>query len=71
MDEQSQPLRRSLTVNVTDITLERIDRHVSRYRPFLRRHAVHRVALDLGLAALESQPELLLQLLDSQEGAAS
>lgn len=58
---------RSLTVNVTDRTLERIDRHVSKHRPFLRRHAVHRVALDIGLAALDGQPDLLLQLLEQGE----
>jgi len=57
-----------LTVNVTENTLERLDQHVSRYRPFLRRHAVHRVALDLGLAALEKQPDLLVELLGGQEG---
>jgi hypothetical protein len=56
---------RSLTVNVNSKTLRRIDAQVLTHRPFLRRHTVHRVALELGLAALEKSPNLLVQELES------
>lgn len=60
--------QQGLTVNVDAATIVRLDEHVSRHRPFLRRHGVHRVALNLGLAVLDRNPELLIKVLEQESG---
>lgn len=62
---------KALTVNVDARTLDRLDRHVARHRPFLSRHAAHWVALNIGLNMLERAPELLVEFLEQEPGDGS
>jgi hypothetical protein len=48
---------KKLTANVPEDVVRRIDALVARHRPFATRHAVHVVALRLGLAELLANPE--------------
>jgi hypothetical protein len=58
--------QQSLTVNVDAPTIERLDEHVAKHRPFLKRHMVHKVALNLGLSLLREHPEMLVNYLEGR-----
>lgn len=62
--------QRSLTVNVDQGTVAKLDELVVRHRPFLKRHAVHRVALLLGLDALRAEPDRLVHILEAESRSA-
>jgi len=57
----------SLSVNAPTVLVARVDRHVQRHRPFLRRHAVHLAAIVLGLELLKEHPEKLAEALEEAE----
>lgn len=61
------PAYTSLSVNAPTPLVERVDRHVVRNRPFVRRHAVHLAAIVLGLELLDQHPEKLAEALEEAE----
>lgn len=55
-----------LTVNLTAADLDAVDAVVAQHQPFVRRHAVHLVALRLGLSELLANPERLIEQLHQE-----
>lgn len=56
-------MKTSLSVNITPADLDRLDTIVAQFQPFVHRHAVHRVALRLGLELLAADPNRLPTLI--------
>lgn len=55
--------RPKLTVSVSHELLTALDNVVGYHHPFLRRHAVHHAALQLGLSLFEAEPSMLSEVL--------
>ena len=55
-----------LTVNLTAADVDAVDAVVAQHQPFVRRHAVHLAALRLGLEALRTNPERLVEQLQHE-----
>lgn len=56
-----------LSVTLTEADLDQVDAVVQQHRPFVRRHAVHLAALRIGLAALQSEPTRLVDVLTQEQ----
>jgi hypothetical protein len=50
-------INRKLSVNVSDELITQIDSIVKRHGPFAKRHAIHLLALRIGLIELLTNPE--------------
>ena len=56
-------MTKPLTVKLTAADVSQLDSIVREHEPYVRRHAVHLVAVRLGLAELRAHPEKLVALL--------